>query len=63
MKNIESVHPENVGWLEIKLEDNEINYVEIFCNNGEATRWLFSIIDMFKLQSAFSMCFFALYRC
>ena len=27
MKNIESVHPENVGWLEIKLEDNEINHL------------------------------------
>ena len=27
MKNIESVHPENIGWLEIKLEDNEINHL------------------------------------
>ena len=36
MKNIESVHPENIGWLEIKLDDNELNHLwKCVENKGE----------------------------
>ena len=40
MKNIESVHPENIGWLEIKLEDNEINHLwKCVENKGENMKY------------------------